>query len=124
MLSSQPSHGSSRLNKSCNNYNLTVLPTIFLTNCNHILNKLDELHILATDETQCLDIICLTETWLDDLTPDSLCHLPNFSIFRKDRSFGLGGGVMCFVRSDILAHSVQPTVNLGLTDDDSILATF
>ncbi len=103
---------------------LTVLPTVFLTNCNHILNKFDELYILATDETHHLDIICLTETWLDDLTPDSLCYLPNFSIFRKDRTFGLGGGVMCYVRSDILAHSVQPIVNLGPTVDDSIFATF
>ena len=50
----------------------SVLPTIFLSNCNHIANKLDELHVLSTDASLQLDIISLTERWLDDFTPDSV----------------------------------------------------
>ena len=49
-----------------------ILPAIYLTNCNHILNKLDELYLLAVDNSSDLEIICLSETWLDDLSPDSV----------------------------------------------------
>ena len=35
------------------------------------------------------DIVCITDTWLDELMPDSLVHIPGFVCFRRDRPSGL-----------------------------------
>ena len=92
-----------------------ILPTIYLTNCNHILNKLDELYLLAIDNSNDLEILCLSETWLDDFTPDSVCALPGFKTYRKDRATGQGGGVLCYVHNDIVTLSAQ--INFGSSVD-------
>ena len=95
----------------------TVVPSIYLSNCNHVLNKLDELFILTTNTALQLDIICLTETWLDANTPDSVCQLPDFHLYRKDRSTGLGGGVLCYVRNNIVAQRVERSADSDLAID-------
>mgnify|MGYP003402185421 CR=1 FL=1 len=40
-----------------------VLPIFFLSNANHLLNKLDELSYVV--ETYSVDIVCITESWFD-----------------------------------------------------------
>ena len=51
------------------------LPSLMLTNANHILNKLDELSIRSALGN--FDIICITESWLNDDIRDDVCSLPN-----------------------------------------------
>ena len=46
------------------------LPSMLLTNANRVLNKLDELYVLVSKFK--IDIICITESWLDANTPDSV----------------------------------------------------
>ena len=50
-----------------------------------------------------LDVICITETWLDTAGRDfeGEYHLPGYKMFHKDRSARVGGGVMIYVRSHI-----------------------
>ena len=49
-------------------------------------------------------IVCLTETWLDSGTPDNVLVSGNkYSVFRKDRAIGKGGGVCILVRDDIFS---------------------
>ena len=57
-------------------------PRVLLTNINHVLNNIDELKVVA--ESQNVDIICLTESWLDKDIPDNFCAFGDFSAFRKD----------------------------------------
>ena len=95
----------------------SVLPTIFLSNCNHVANKLDELYVLSTDASLQLDIISLTETWLDDFTPDAVCHLPDFNLYRKDRTYALGGGVLCYIHHSINVQIIEPTADANNIDD-------
>ena len=62
--------------------------------------KIDEIQLLAQSEN--LDIITISETWLDDSYPDQLLLIDNFQPpFRRDRRTGRGGGVMTYVKSSI-----------------------
>ena len=76
-----------------------------LTNANHILNKLDELSIRSALGN--FDIICITESWLNDDIRDDVCSLPNYVIFRKDRVSGPGGGIICYVKDVISCRKVD-----------------
>ena len=58
-----------------------------------------------------LDLISITETWLTTDVPDSVYHLPNFVIFRKDRPDRLGGGVLCFARSSLQPYAIDPLLD-------------
>lgn len=58
------------------------------------------------------DIMCTTETWLNDNLSANLVHIQNFNFFYKNR-IGRGGGVGIYVRNDIVCKEV-------LTDFTSI----
>ena len=47
--------------------NKQTVPLLFLTNACHILNKMDELSSVA--EINDPDLICISETWLDESDP-------------------------------------------------------
>jgi len=83
------------------------LADCYLINARSIGSKLTDLDcFLSTNKPS---ILCLTETWLDSGTPDNVLVSQNeYSVFRKDRSVGKGGGVSILVRSDIFtAVSVE-----------------
>ncbi len=76
------------------------LPTILLANVQSLDNKLCELwaRILYQRETRDCCVICLTETWMSAMVPDSAIELTGFSMHRSDRAKELtgksrGGGV-------------------------------
>ncbi len=78
------------------------LPTILLANIQSLDNKLCELRarISYQRETRDCCVICLTETWMSAIVPDSAIELTGFSVHRSDRTKELtgksrGGGV-CF----------------------------
>ncbi len=79
------------------------LPTILLANVQSLDNKLCELRVRISYQRETRDccIICLTETWMSAVVPDSAIKLTGFSVHRSDRTKELtgksrGGGV-CFV---------------------------
>ena len=79
-----------------------------LFNSRSICNKLHELHHLLNDEQ--LDIVCITETWLKSTIPDSLLLTRNdYTIFRKDRTGSLGGGV-CVIINNTTVKAVQVVI--------------
>ena len=61
-------------------------------------NRFEE--FVAYLNTNHFDIICLSETHLDDTVPDSDFTLPNFTLYRKDRN-RMGGGVGIFIHDHI-----------------------
>jgi endonuclease/exonuclease/phosphatase (EEP) superfamily protein YafD len=76
-------------------------------NSRSILNKTDELqHICKTLQP---DIVCITETWLDDSVPTQTCTPNGYNIIRKDRSedfkqkYGRnkGGGVAVYYKEHL-----------------------
>ena len=53
------------------------------------------------------DILCLSETWLSNQTPDSLLQIPGYNIFRQDYAFNKGGGVAIFIRKEFSTKQVK-----------------
>ena len=79
------------------------LPAIVLTNARLLKNKTDELFQLMSFKREFKDasLLCITDTWLDPLTPDTAVTAPGHTLFRADRcpvlsTEGEGGGV-CFL---------------------------
>ena len=76
------------------------VPSIVMGNVNCLTNKTDELAALVrTDKTfrEC-SLLCLSETWLTQNTPDANVDLPGFTTVRADRDCGCsskskGGGL-------------------------------
>ncbi len=78
------------------------LPTILLANVQSLDNKLCELRVRISYQRETRDccVICLTETWMSAMVPDSAIELTGFSVHHSDRTKELtgksrGGGV-CF----------------------------
>ena len=44
-----------------------------------------------------IDIIAVTESWLSDEISDSVVSINGYTVIRRDRSTGIGGGVMCYI---------------------------
>ena len=63
------------------------LPAIVLTNTRSLKNKTDELFQLMSfkHEFRDVSVLCITETWLDPLTPDIAVTAPGHTLFRADR---------------------------------------
>ncbi len=78
------------------------LTTILLANVQSLDNKLCELRarISYQRETRDCCVICLTETWMSAMVPDSAIELTGFSVHRSDRTKELTwksrGGGLCF----------------------------
>ncbi len=82
------------------------LPTILLANVQSLDNKLCELRarISYQRETRDCCVICLTETWMSAIVPDSAIELTGFSAHRSDRTEELtgksrGGGVCFYINN-------------------------
>ncbi len=82
------------------------LPTILLANVQSLDNKLCELRarISYQRETRDCCVICLTETWMSTMVPDSAIELTGFSVHHSDRTKELtgksrGGGVCFYINN-------------------------
>ncbi len=82
------------------------LPTILLANVQSLDNKLCELRarISYQRETRDCCVICLTETWMSAIVPDSAIELTGFSVHHSDRTKELtgksrGGGVCFYINN-------------------------
>ena len=71
------------------------VPNMLISNIRSLAPKIDELGPIASSNH--VDIICITETWLSPSIPDNLVSLPNFTLFRNDRSGSNGGGVCVYI---------------------------
>uniref|UniRef100_A0A3B3I9A9 Reverse transcriptase domain-containing protein n=1 Tax=Oryzias latipes TaxID=8090 RepID=A0A3B3I9A9_ORYLA len=80
-----------------------ALPSLFLANVRSLANKLDEfrLRIVSRRMDSCVAII--TETWLDNNTPNAAVELADRSLFRADRTAdsgkGRGGGLALYIHN-------------------------
>lgn len=82
-------------------------------------SKLDDLKYIADANT--IDVITLSETWLNNSVPDCVLTLPGFQpILRRDRQGGGGGGVAIYCR-DSLAVTPRPDLDDPDLQDVSML---
>ena len=76
-------------------------------NCQSIVNKKHEFHILI--DTHNPDIVIGTESWLtkEHLTSEIFPSSLGYTIFRRDRQKGKGGGVFILVKNKFISSSVE-----------------
>jgi hypothetical protein len=87
-----------------NDYNV-YLPSVLIANVRSLSGKVDELSVIANIND--IDIICITESWLTDTIPDSTVSLPNFNMFRNNRTSSVGGGVCAYYALQIVAQILK-----------------
>ena len=86
------------------------LPKFLLVNARSILNKNEELEVIISQDRP--DVVLITETWLSERVPDEIVNIPKFSVVRKDRPIGRGGGVQVYIR-----ESIPYKLRLDLSND-------
>jgi hypothetical protein len=62
--------------------------------------KIDEIHTLLINDAK-IDIICLSETWLDNTITDDMVKIPGYMIHRKDRPGNSAGGAGLYITENI-----------------------
>ena len=84
---------------------------IVYLNARSIVNKLNDLSILINDHDP--DLILISETWCNEDISNALLNIPGYIIepeLRKDRNDtmnGIGGGVLVYVRNDLIIKPIN-----------------
>ena len=76
-------------------YKTDFVPCVMLSNTMSLAPKMDEVQEFIIRNS--VDIGFITETWLGERVADFVVSIPNYNIFRKDRSFQQHGGVCMYV---------------------------
>lgn len=88
---------------------------LFHLNVNSIRNKFMEVISLL----RYVDILCLTESKLNDTFPQAQFSVDEFKCVRKDRNEH-GGGILCYIRSTI-PHRNRPDLSFNFDGIESIV---
>ena len=96
-----------------NDYPYSIINNLKIKNPNrviiaHSINSLrNKFDILSDIVKNHIDILCISETKLDDTFPSSNFFIPGYSApYRLDRS-GNGGGILLYVREDIPSKELK-----------------
>ena len=91
----------------------------YYTNVQSIVNKYDEMLTTVIEEKKPM-IIGLTESWCHNDIEDREIAIDGYTLFRKDRLVGIGGGVLLYVSEDLRAESV-PVLNSHDFEDSNLV---
>lgn len=101
-----------------------VLPSVIMGNVNSLCNKVDELSACVRFDRlyRQSSLLCFTETWLTEGTPDSHVDLDGFTLHRMDRDLSRtvqesGGGVCAFV-NERWCHPDHATVKERISNEN------
>ena len=75
------------------------VPSIILANVMSLSPKIDEIRLYVQDHVP--NIMCFTETWLKDTVENSVIHIRNYTLVRKDRIYAQHGGVCLYIKDTI-----------------------
>ncbi len=74
-------------------------------NIRSVASKTEQLEQLLTNSN--FDLLCLSETWLTESSPNTAYLVPGYKVFRKDRKFGKGGGLLMYVKDCIKCKEIE-----------------
>ena len=83
--------------------------TILYTNARSLISKIDHLNVLTVDHKPHIVLIC--ETWLNSDICNSMLNISDYyidnelRIDRTDTSRGIGGGLLVYVRNDVVVKA-------------------
>ncbi len=87
-------------------------PVVLNTNVQSLVTKVDELSVFLN--AHCVDVACITETWLKSSVPDTAICINGFTVLRRDRTDSLlGGGVCIYIK-----QSLQYKIWTNMYDED------
>lgn len=77
--------------------------------CARKLCKIEELRAIVSVSK--VDIVCVSETWLNENVNSSILSIDGYNIVRHDRVGRLGGGVLIYIKCDIPFNLVAKSDN-------------
>ena len=69
----------------------------------HLLPKIDQIRLMLSNRGSDLDILSINESFLNASHDDSLAELNNFNMYRKDRVNKKGGGIIIYVKNQLIS---------------------
>ena len=100
---------------------------IVYLNARSLTNKINDLLILINDKDP--DIICVTETWCNEVITNAMLNVPGYSIEpdlrvdRQDTLNGISGGLLVYVRNGIIIKPIPVDNNFNMFVRFKILST-
>ena len=85
-------------------------------NAQSLIPKLDEIKLLIENED--LDILSISETWLQPNILDDLISIKNYNIFRNDNPFNSRGSVACIYVKNIFTCNMKTYFHHNITDGE------
>ena len=86
---------------------LTRNPSFVYANIRSIFNKIEEVDLLLRKHHT--DIALFVESWLNKDVLDNFVSIDGYNIIRRDRISGKGGGIICYVKNDIIPTVIDST---------------
>ncbi len=74
-------------------------------NIRSVASKTEQLEQLLTNSN--IDLLCLSETWLAESSPNIAYLVPGYKVFRKDCKFGNVGGLLMYVKDCIKCKEIE-----------------
>ena len=84
------------------------VPSIVLTNARSIRKKIDDLRM--RNDTFVSDFIVVVESWCTDEIHDDIINVRNMNIFREDRMYAKGGGILVYANAISNAKRIQSNI--------------
>ena len=75
-------------------------------NAQSLQGHMEEINLLIND--RCINILCISETWLLPSIESKFINIPNFNVFRQDG--GRGGGVCMYVEDSFKCSQIHVSV--------------
>ena len=75
------------------------VPSLFLSNVMSLAPKIDEVNSVVSNAN--VDVVCITETWLQSHISDSVVAINGYNLIRRDRRDARHGGVCMYIKSSI-----------------------
>ena len=88
-------------------------------NVRSLFGKLDQVR----NDFSCMDVIVISETWLNPSIPDSAIDFPGFTLIRRDRTLPSGkkgGGLCIYVKSRYKIDLLDDVFNMTTKDFETI----
>ena len=73
-----------------------VPSSILISNVRYIFNKIEEVTLLLNQHV--VNIAVFVETWLSSETPNDPLIIGGYTLLRKDRQSGNGGGIAMYIK--------------------------
>ena len=130
MAQKQKRNGDSRRTRPADSHYRNSRIKIVYSNVDGLISKLMELKDIVKDKKP--QVICLTETKLSTNIIDDTLNIGNYNIWRKDRKFKQGGGVMILTCKELQVKKIHANtiemveliaVEVKTKEGDIIIAT-